>query len=160
MGLDAARAGITVYGLYPSDEVERNMKIYPAMEIRSFITYVKEVEPGTPISYGGTFVTDRPMRIATIGAGYGDGYPRNLSGKGEVLIHGKRAKILGRICMDQFMVDVSHIKEAAIGDTVTIFGKDGEKNIPVEEIAEKSHSFNYEFVCSITNRVPRKYLGE
>ena len=83
-----------------------------------------------------------------------------MSGKGRVLIHGEYAPILGRICMDQFMVDVSHIKEAAIGDTVTIFGKDGEKNIPVEEIAEKSHSFNYEFVCSITNRVPRKYLGE
>ena len=101
------------------------MKIYPAMEIRSFITYVKEVEPGTPISYGGTFVTDRPMRIATIGAGYGDGYPRNLSGKGEVLIHGKRAKILGRICMDQFMADLTGIPEAKEGDSVTLVGRDG-----------------------------------
>ena len=92
------------------------------------------------------------MTVATIPVGYADGMKRDLSGKGRVLIHGQYAPILGRICMDQFMVDVSHIKEAAIGDTVTIFGKDGEKNIPVEEIAEKSHSF--------TNRVPRKYLGE
>ena len=124
------------------------------------MTYVKDVPAGAAISYGGTYVADRKLRVATVPVGYADGYSRQLSNKGWVLIHGQKAPILGRVCMDQFMVDVSHIKEAAIGDTVTIFGKDGEKNIPVEEIAEKSHSFNYEFVCSITNRVPRKYLGE
>ena len=134
--LDMVRSGITTYGLYPSDEVAKS------------------------ISYGGRFTAKEKMTVATIPVGYADGMKRDLSGKGRVLIHGQYAPILGRICMDQFMVDVSHIKEAAIGDTVTIFGKDGEKNIPVEEIAEKSHSFNYEFVCSITNRVPRKYLGE
>lgn len=158
MGLDAARAGITVYGLYPSDEVERNMKIYPAMEIRSFITYVKEVEPGTPISYGGTFVTDRPMRIATIGAGYGDGYPRNLSGKGYVLIHGHRAPILGRVCMDQCMIDVTDIPEAAEDTRVTLVGRDGDDEITMEELAEWSGGFHYEIPCVLGKRVPRVYV--
>ena len=158
MGLDAARAGITVYGLYPSDEVERNMKIYPAMEIRSFITYVKEVEPGTPISYGGTFVTDRPMRIATIGAGYGDGYPRNLSGKGYVLIHGHRAPILGRVCMDQCMIDVTDIPEAVEDTRVTLVGRDGDDEISMEELAEWSGGFHYEIPCVLGKRVPRVYV--
>lgn len=159
--LSIVRAGITIYGIYPSAQVETDIvRLDPVMELKSHVTYVKDVEPGTAISYGGTFAADRKLRVATVPVGYADGYPRQLSNKGWVLIHGQKAPILGRICMDQFMVDVSHIKEAAIGDTVTIFGKDGEKNIPVEEIAEKSHSFNYEFVCSITNRVPRKYLGE
>ena len=159
--LDMVRSGITTYGLYPSDEVSKDVLVLePAMQWKSIISYIKTVEPGTSISYGGTFTAKEKMTVATIPVGYADGMKRDLSGKGRVLIHGQYAPILGRICMDQFMVDVSHIKEAAIGDTVTIFGKDGEKNIPVEEIAEKSHSFNYEFVCSITNRVPRKYLGE
>ena len=159
--LDMVRSGITTYGLYPSNEVAKDVLILePAMQWKSIISYIKTVEPGTSISYGGTFTAKEKMTVATIPVGYADGMKRDLSGKGRVLIHGQYAPILGRICMDQFMVDVSHIKEAAIGDTVTIFGKDGEKNIPVEEIAEKSHSFNYEFVCSITNRVPRKYLGE
>ena len=159
--LDMVRSGITTYGLYPSDEVAKDVLILePAMQWKSIISYIKTVEPGTSISYGGTFTAKEKMTGATIPVGYADGMKRDLSGKGRVLIHGQYAPILGRICMDQFMVDVSHIKKAAIGDTVTIFGKDGEKNIPVEEIAEKSHSFNYEFVCSITNRVPRKYLGE
>ena len=147
-----------VYGLYPSDEVERNMKIYPAMEIRSFITYVKEVEPGTPISYGGTFVTDRPMRIATIGAGYGDGYPRNLSGKGYVLIHGHRAPILGRVCMDQCMIDVTDIPEAAEDTRVTLVGRDGDDEITMEELAEWSGGFHYEIPCVLGKRVPRVYV--
>ena len=159
--LDMVRSGITTYGLYPSNEVAKDVLVLePAMQWKSIISYIKTVEPGTSISYGGTFTAKEKMTVATIPVGYADGMKRDLSGKGRVLIHGQYAPILGRICMDQFMVDVSHIKEAAIGDTVTIFGKDGEKNIPVEEIAEKSHSFNYEFVCSITNRVPRKYLGE
>ena len=153
MGLDAARAGITVYGLYPSDEVERNMKIYPAMEIRSFITYVKEVEPGTPISYGGTFVTDRPMRIATIGAGYGDGYPRNLSGKGEVLIHGKRAKILGRICMDQLMLDVTGIEDVRVGDEAVFIGRQGDCVIYAEELAENAGTITNELFSRLGARV-------
>ena len=158
---DMVRSGITTYGLYPSDEVAKDVLVLePAMQWKSIISYIKTVEPGTSISYGGTFTAKEKMTVATIPVGYADGMKRDLSGKGRVLIHGQYAPVLGRICMDQFMVDVSHIKEAAIGDTVTIFGKDGGNLIPVEEIAEKSHSFNYEFVCSITNRVPRKYLGE
>lgn len=99
----------------------------PAMALKSFITYIKEIGPGTEVSYGGTFKADRTMRIATVSAGYGDGYPRNLSGRGEVLIHGKRAKILGRVCMDQFMVDLTGIPEAKEGDLVTLIGRDGEE---------------------------------
>ena len=115
-GLDMVRAGISIYGLYPSDEVAQDrVKLVPAMELKSFITYIKTIEPGTAVSYGGTFVADRPMRVATIPVGYGDGYPRSLSNKGTVLIRGKRAKILGRICMDQFMADVTDIPEAAEG---------------------------------------------
>lgn len=158
MGMDAARAGITMYGLYPSDEVDRSLKLYPAMEIRSFITYVKEVEAGTPISYGGTFVADRKMRIATIGAGYGDGYPRNLSGKGQVLIHGHRAPILGRVCMDQCMIDVTDIPEAAEETRVTLLGRDGDDEITMEELAEWSGGFHYEIPCVLGKRVPRVYI--
>ena len=140
--LDMVRSGITTYGLYPSNEVAKDVLVLePAMQWKSIISYIKTVEPGTSISYGGTFTAKEKMTVATIPVGYADGMKRDLSGKGRVLIHGQYAPILGRICMDQFMVDVSHIKEAAIGDMVTIFGKDGEKNIPVEEIAEKSHSF-------------------
>ena len=114
------RAGISIYGLYPSDEVARDrVKLVPAMELKSFITYIKTIGPGTAVSYGGTFVADRPMRVATIPVGYGDGYLRSLSNKGAVLIRGKRAEILGRICMDQFMADVTDIPEAEEGDQVT-----------------------------------------
>ena len=99
------------------------------------------------------------MIVATVPVGYADGMKRDLSGKGRVLVHGHYARLLGRVCMDQFMIDVTDISNVKMGDTVTIFGKDGDKCIPVEEIAELSHSFNYEFVCSISNRVPRKYIG-
>lgn len=159
--LDMVRSGITTYGLYPSEEVPKDvMKLRPAMEWKARISYVKQVEPGASISYGGTFTAKEPMLVATVPVGYADGMKRALSGKGRVLVHGEYAPILGRVCMDQFMIDVTHIPEVKIGDWVTIWGRDGERNIPVEEIAELSHSFNYEFVCSVTNRVPRKYIEE
>lgn len=152
------RAGIVLYGMYPSDEVDKNaVPLRPALELISHVSFVKDVEAGTPVSYGGTFVSDRRMRVATIPVGYGDGYPRSLSGKGEVLIRGKRARILGRICMDQFMVDVTHIPEAAFMDRVTLIGRDGEERITVEELASLSGRFHYEFVCCLGKRIPRVY---
>lgn len=158
--LDMVRSGITSYGLYPSEDVPKEiLKLQPAMSWKSKISFVKPIEPGTSISYGGTFTAEKPMIVATVPLGYADGMKRDLSGKGRVLVHGQYAQILGRVCMDQFMIDVTDISNVKMGDTVTIFGKDGDKCIPVEEIAELSHSFNYEFVCGISNRVPRKYIG-
>lgn len=157
--LDMVRAGISIYGMYPSDQVEKEpVDLRPAMGITSHIAYIKNVDAGVEISYGGTYKTEKEMRIATIPVGYADGYPRQLSNKGHVLIHGKSAPILGRICMDQFMVDVSHIPEAEEGDLVTLVGKNQDEYIFVEELSELCGRFNYEFVCDITKRVPRTYI--
>lgn len=158
--MDAVRAGITIYGLYPSDEVSREQVcLKPAMELKSFITYIKEIGPGSEVSYGGTFKAETAMKVATIGIGYGDGYPRSLSGKGHVLIHGRRAAILGRICMDQLMADVTGIPEAREGDEVTLLGRDGEEEITMEELAAVSGGFHYEIPCVIGKRVPRLYVS-
>lgn len=158
--MDAVRAGITIYGLYPSDEVSKEpVLLKPAMELKSFITYIKEIGPGSEVSYGGTFQAKAVMKVATIGIGYGDGYPRSLSGKGHVLIHGKRAAILGRICMDQLMADVTGIPEAEEGDEVTLLGRDGEEEITMEELAGISGGFHYEIPCVIGKRVPRLYVS-
>ena len=159
--LDAVRAGISVYGMYPSDEVEKErVPLSPALSLKSRITFIKEISPGTAVSYGGTFVASKTMRIATIPVGYGDGYPRNLSGRGSVLIRGKRAPILGRICMDQMMVDVTEIKDACEDDLVTLIGRDGDEFISVEELALACGGFHYELVCDIGKRVPRVYLKD
>ena len=159
--MDMVRAGIAIYGMYPSDEVDHNsVKLTPAMEIKSCITYIKEIEAGTAVSYGGTFVADHTMKVATIPVGYGDGYVRSLSGKGDVLIHGKRATILGRICMDQFMVDVTDIPDVQEDDEVTLLGSDGAECITMEELAEKSGGFHYEMICDIGKRIPRVYLKD
>lgn len=156
--LDMVRCGITTYGLYPSEEVNKyNLAIKPAMELKTHISYVKELEAGHGIGYGSTFVTDKLMRIATIPVGYGDGYSRALSNRGRVLIHGKSAPIVGRVCMDQFMIDVSDIPEVAQGDVVTLIGRDGSEEITVEEIGCLSYSFNYEVVCNVGKRIPRIY---
>ena len=155
---DLARAGISTYGMYPSDEVDKKaVPLKPALSLISHVTFVKEVEKGTPISYGGTFIAPEKMKVATIPVGYGDGYPRSLSNKGSVLIRGKRAKILGRVCMDQFMVDVTHIPETKFMDPVVLVGSDGDEQITVEELAELSGRFNYEFVCCLGKRIPRVY---
>ena len=156
--LDMVRSGISTYGLYPSEEVDQSrLKLIPAMSLHSRISYVKEMKAGCPISYGGTYVTDRRMKVATIPVGYADGYPRGLSNQGYVLIRGMKAPILGRVCMDQFMVDVTGIPDVAIGDMATLVGKEGDVTITVEELAEMVGSFNYEFVCDISKRVPRLY---
>lgn len=157
--MDVVRAGITLYGLWPSQEVARNLiDLKPVLSLKSHIVYLKEVERGVPVSYGGTYVTPKKMRIATIPLGYGDGYPRGLSGKGYVLIRGKKAPILGRICMDQFMVSVDDIPEAEQGDEVTLIGEDGGKRITMEELGDLSGRFNYEFACNLGKRIPRVYL--
>lgn len=153
------RAGIALYGLYPSEEVHKeSVRLQPALELKSHIVYLKEVEAGHGVSYGSTYVTERRTRIATIPVGYGDGYPRALSNTGYVLIHGKRAPILGRICMDQFMADVTDIPEASEGDTVTLIGADGEAFLSVEELAQTvGNTFNYEIVCDLGKRIPRVF---
>ncbi len=153
---DMVRAGIILYGLYPSDEVKKEgMRLVPVMELKSRIIHIKEIEPGTQVSYGGIYEADSVRRIATIPTGYGDGYPRSLSDKGYVLIAGKKAPIRGRVCMDQMMVDVTDIPEARMGMEVTLFGKDGGAELPLEVLCELSGRFNYEFVCDINKRVPR-----
>lgn len=155
---DLARAGISTYGMYPSKEVHKEaVALKPALSLISHVTFVKDVEPGTAISYGGTFVAKEKMKVATIPVGYGDGYPRSLSNKGSVLIHGKRARILGRVCMDQFMVDVTDIPETKFMDRVVLVGSDGDDRISVEELSELSGRFNYEFVCCLGKRIPRVY---
>ena len=155
---DLARAGISMYGMYPSDEVNQDaIELKPALELISHVSFVKEVEEGTPISYGGTFIAPKKMKVATIPVGYGDGYPRSLSNCGEVLIRGERAKILGRVCMDQFMVDVTDIPEVAFMDQVTLVGVDGKEHISVEELSSLSGRFPYEFVCCLSKRIPRVY---
>lgn len=155
--MDMVRAGISIYGIYPSDEMDRTKKLSPVMELKSHVIHIKEVPAGTAISYGGTFVSERPMQVATIPVGYGDGYPRSLSSKGCVLIHGTRCPILGRICMDQFMVDVTSAN-VHLMDEVTLLGRDGEDEITVDELGSLSGRFPYEFVCVIGKRVPRVYL--
>ncbi len=155
---DLARAGISTYGMYPSDEVKKEaVDLKPALRLTSHVTYVKDVAAGTSISYGGTFVAPEQMKVATIPVGYGDGYPRSLSNKGYVLIHGKRARILGRVCMDQFMVDVTDIPDTKFMDPVTLIGEDGGDRITVEDLSELSGRFNYEFVCCLGKRIPRVY---
>ena len=152
------RAGISMYGHYPSEEVPKDKVVLePALRLTSHVSFVKEVPKGTPISYGGTFVTAKPTKIATIPVGYGDGYPRSLSNIGYVLIGGKRCKILGRVCMDQFMVDVSHLADVKIMDLVVLVGKMGNEQIIVEELSDLSGRFNYEFLCCLGKRIPRKY---
>lgn len=157
--MDVVRAGIMIYGLWPSEQVSREIvRLRTVLSLRSRIVYIKEVEAGVPVSYGGTYVTPKKMRIATIPVGYGDGYPRGLSNKGYVLIHGKRAPILGRVCMDQFMVSVDEIPEAAEGDEVTLIGTDGNLEITMEEVGELSGRFNYELACDLGKRIPRAYI--
>lgn len=159
--LDMVRSGIVTYGMYPSDEVNKNsLMLQPALTLKSNVVYVKEVEAGTGISYNSTYITEHDSVIATIPVGYADGYPRQLSSKGRVLIHGKSAPIVGRVCMDQFMVDVTNIPDVKEGDMVTLIGQDGDESISIEEVANLVGSFNYELVCDIGKRVPRVYYKE
>lgn len=157
--MDVVRAGITLYGLWPSEEVSRDIvSLHPVLSLKSHIVYCKEVEANVAISYGGTYVTPGKMRVATIPVGYGDGYPRGLSNKGYVLIRGKKAPILGRVCMDQFMVSLEEIPEAAEGDEVTLIGADGTERVTMEELGALSGRFNYELACDLGKRIPRVFI--
>ena len=157
---DMVRAGIVLYGIYPSEEVDKTrMELKPALSWKSHVIFVKEVEPGRGVSYGATYVTEKPVtRIATVSVGYADGYPRALSNMGRVLIRGQAAPILGRVCMDQLMVDVTDIPDVQTEDVVTLIGWDGDEHIPVEEVADPAGRFNYEMLCTISARVPRVYI--
>ena len=157
--MDMVRAGIILYGLYPSDEVDQSMlKLRPALSLRARISHVQTVPAGTGISYGSTFVTERESVIATVPMGYADGWPRQLSNKGRLLVRGQYAPIAGRICMDQFMIDVTDIPGVRVGDAVTLIGRDGDKFIPIEEPAFLADSFQYELPCVLSKRLPRKYI--
>ncbi len=158
---DMVRSGIVTYGLYPSDEVDPSLlPLTPALSWHSCVTHIKTLPAGRQIGYGGTYTTTAPTVVATVPVGYADGYSRSLSGKFHVLIRGQKAPILGRICMDQLMVDVTGIGGVQLGDDVVLVGRDGDEVITVEQIAEAAGSFNYEFVCAISRRVPRYYLRD
>ncbi|NDL67577.1 alanine racemase [Anaerotalea alkaliphila] len=158
---ELVRTGIALYGLYPSEEVDSGvLDLKPALSLVSSVIFVKEVEAGTPISYGGDFVTSRRTKVATIPVGYGDGYARSLSSKGRVLIRGAYAPILGRVCMDQFMVDVTEIPGVVERDEAVLIGSRGGNSITVEEVAAHMQTINYEVVCQIGKRVPRVFLRQ
>lgn len=153
-----SRAGIILYGLHPDINLDIPSELKPVMELKAVISQVKTVENGACISYGRTFTADRTMRVATVTIGYADGYSRLLSSKGEILVHGKRCKIIGRVCMDQLMIDVSDVPEAESGDIVTLIGRDGDDIITADELAAIYGTIGYEVVCGISKRVPRIYV--
>ena len=157
---DMMRAGIALYGMYPSEEVSMDQVLLkPALRLVSRVIFVKTIEVGESVGYGGTFTAKRKTTIATIGIGYGDGYPRKLSGKADVLLHGKRAPICGRVCMDQLMVDVTDIPDVKEEDEAVLIGQDGNEVITVEELSALADTFNYEFVCDLGKRIPRIYIS-
>lgn len=156
--MDLMRAGIIIYGLMPSDEVPADaIALRPVLSWKSAVAYVKTLPTGVPVSYGGTYITSGETKVATVPVGYGDGYPRLLSNQGSVLIHGKRAPIIGRVCMDQFMADVTKIEGVSRGDTVTLIGRDQDEEIRMDELAKLCGTINYEIACGIGKRVPRIY---
>ncbi len=161
MHKDMVRAGIILYGLYPSEEMPRSeLSLRPVMSVKSHVTYIKTVAAGEGISYGYTYTTSRPTVVATIPVGYGDGYPRLLSNRGAVLIRGHRAPIIGRVCMDQFMVDISGISDVCEGDEVTLVGSDGDECITMDELAGLAGTISYELACDVGRRVPRVYVKD
>lgn len=158
--LDMVRAGIMIYGFYPSNEVDKKtIELKPAMNLKARVSHVKIVPKGTGISYGQIFKTERESKIATLPIGYADGFTRLLTGKAEVYVNGKRVKVVGKICMDQCMIDVTEIEDIAVGDEVVIFGY-GEEGYPhADELAEKIGTINYEIVCMVGRRIPRVYIS-
>lgn len=157
MQLDMARPGVILYGLMPSDRIRNPAPLIPVMQLKSVVALVKAVPARTSVSYGRKFTSSGETRVATVPVGYADGYPRILFQSAEMLVRGQRAKILGRVCMDQLMLDVTGIPGVRAGDEVTVFGKDGEAVLPVDELASQVGTINYELVCGISKRVPRVY---
>ena len=160
MQLDMVRPGIILYGLMPSAQVKNGIDLIPAMELKSIVSMVKTVEPQTSVSYGRRFVTKKRTKIATVPIGYADGYPRHLYIRGSMLVRGRKAKIIGRVCMDQLMLNVTSVPEVQEGDIVTVFGRDGKNTITIDELAAHNHTINYELVCMISKRVPRIYYKD
>ncbi len=156
---DMVRSGIVTYGLYPSDDVDKALlDIKPALEWKTNISHIKTLPAGREISYGGTYVTDKETVVATVPVGYADGYPRCLSNLGRVIVNGKYAKIIGRVCMDQFMIDITDIPNVKLENEVTLIGRDADAVLTMEEVSGLAHSFNYELTCRISRRVPRVYI--
>ncbi|MEE1224838.1 MAG: alanine racemase, partial [Clostridia bacterium] len=155
--LDMVRAGIILYGMYPSD-IDYEIDLKPLMQLKTTVINIKNLNAGETISYGATYTVTKPTRVATIAVGYADGYSRLLSGKGRVLVNGQFANILGRICMDQCMIDVTNVNNINIGDEVILFGADENAELPIEELAANIGTINYELPCVINNRVPRCYV--
>ncbi len=159
MHLDMVRAGIVLYGLYPSEEVDKSrLPLRPDMSLKARISQIKTVPRGALVSYGGVFAAPEDMPVGTVSAGYADGYSRALSGKAQVIVAGEKRDVLGRICMDQCMIDLRNVQNISVGDSVVLFGSENGQTIPVEEIAEKMGTINYEIVCTIGKRVPRIYI--
>ncbi|EJP6472104.1 alanine racemase [Clostridium botulinum] len=156
--LDAVRAGIIMYGYYPSNDVLKdNIKLKPVMSLKTSIVHIKKVPPGEYISYGRTFKTEKESIIATLPIGYADGYNRLLSNKGKVIVNGKLASIVGRVCMDQCMIDVTSIEGLKVGDLVTIMGEENGVSYTAEDIASEIGTISYEVICNVNKRVPRVY---
>jgi alanine racemase len=158
MNLDMVRPGISLYGLYPSKEVSRRIKLKPVMQFKTRIVYIEQVPKGEGISYGRTYITLKDTMVGVLPVGYADGYPRLLSNRANVLIHGKRARVVGVVCMDYSLVDISYIEDVKLGDEVVLFGAQGNEEISVDEIADICGTINYEIVCAVGNHTKRVYI--
>ena len=156
MQLDMVRQGITLYGLWPSDDVGHCLDYEPVMKLKAKITFVKQIEQGETVGYGRTFTAERPTKIATLPLGYADGISRKVSNKGYVLLKGQKAPIVGRVCMDQFMIDVTDIENVEIGDEVLVFGS---KELSADKVAEWTETISYEVLCAVSKRIPRIYIN-
>ena len=155
---DCVRAGIILYGLSPSEKLAGKLDLKQVMQIKSVIAQIKTVEPGTAVSYGGTFVTDKPTKIATVPIGYADGYTRSLGNRAYMTVGGKKAPVIGRVCMDQTMIDISDIDNVKVGDEVTVIGNGENNTMSFDDIAKMTGTINYEVVCLVGKRVPRVYI--
>ena len=158
MHLDMVRPGVIIYGLNPSGVIRNKLPLQPMMELKTVISMLKEVETNTTVSYGRTFSASRKTKLATVPIGYADGYPRKLHNSADMLVCGERARVVGRVCMDQLMLDVTDIDGVKTGMTVTVFGKDGDELITVDELAKLNETINYEMICIVGKRVPRIFI--